>query len=510
MKSFQMLKYSIIVVIAIIILLNILSGWFFLRLDTTQDQRYTLSQATKNILKELEEPVTIKAYFTQKLPPQLYQGRQEFSDLLMEYASRSGGMILYEFIDPSDNSELEAEAQSNGIPPLQVQVRNKDKFEAMVCYMGALIQMGESEPEVIPQITAGMAIEYYLTSAIKKVSIVNKPRIAFLQGHGEPGLSALLQAKNQLDVLYESDYISLSDTSDVLEPYNTLAIIAPTDSFPDSHLQQLDNFLAKGKNIFIALNRVEADLQNGYGMDLNTGLESWLAEKGIVIENSFLVDSNCGRVGVVQNMGGFTIQQQIPFPYLPIIKNFNKEHPITKGIQEAIFSFVSPINIAGDSSLHVVPLAFSSNKSGTEISPVYFNVGKNWGDSDFPQQNLIVAASIEGNLAGTGNVASKMVVFADGDFAVNRDYQNPQSINPDNVSLLTNSIDWLTDVTGLIDLRTKEITSRPIKDLEDSTKSLLKWLNFLLPILLILGVGLYRWQTQSMLRIKRMQENYVK
>lgn len=505
-----MLKYSIIISIAIIILLNILSGRFFLRLDTTQDQRYTLSHASRTILRELEEPVTIKAYFTKKLPPQLYQGRQEFNDLLMEYASRSGGMVLYEFIDPSENEELEQEAQSNGIPPIQVQVRNKDKFEAMVCYMGAIIQMGESEPEVIPQITSGMAMEYYLTSAIKKVSIVNKPGIAFLQGHGEPGLSALLQAKNQLDVLYKSDFIFLSDTADALAPYNTLAIIAPTDSFPESHLQQLDNFLDKGKNIFIALNRVEADLQNGFGMEVNTGLESWLSDKGIMIENSFLVDANCGRVGVVQNMGGFTIQQQIPFPYLPIIKNFNKEHPISKGIQEAIFSFVSPITVRADSGVTVIPLAYSSGKSGTEISPVYFDVGKNWSDSDFPKQSLIVAVSLEGNLSGKGNSNSKMVVFSDGDFAINRDYQSSQSINPDNVSLLINSIDWLTDVTGLIDLRTKEITSRPIKDLEDSTKTLLKWLNFLLPILLIIGFGLYRWQKQSVLKIKRMQDNYVR
>lgn len=510
MKNYQMLKYSIIIVIAIIVFLNILSGWFFIRLDTTQDKRYTLSQATKNILKDLEEPVTIKAYFTRKLPPQLYQGRQEFSDLLMEYASRSGGMVLYEFLDPSEDEELASEAQSNGIPPLQVQVRNKDKFEAMVCYLGAVIQMGDSEPEVIPQITSGMEVEYYLTAAIKKVSIKDKPRIAFLQGHGEPGLSAVLQAKNQLDVLYQTDFIYLSDTTDALAPYKTLVIIAPTDSFPESHLNQLDNFLAKGNNMLIALNRVDADLQNGYGMEVNTGLETWLSGKGITIENSFLVDANCGRVGVVQNMGGFTIQQQIPFPYLPIIKNFNKKHPITKGIQEAIFSFASPIIVPEDSALHFEPLALTSNKSGKEVSPVYFNVGKNWGDNEFPLNSLVVAATVEGNFSGKENPVSKMAIFGDGDFAVNRDYQNQQSINPDNISLLTNSIDWLTDVTGLIDLRTKEITSRPIKDLEDSTKAFLKWLNFLLPIFLILGIGLYRWQKQSILRIKRMQENYVK
>ena len=206
-------------------------------------------------------------------------------------------------------------------------------------------------------------------------------------------------------------------------------------------------------------------------------------------------------------MGGFSVQQQIPFPYLPIIKNFNKDHPITKGIQEAIFSFASPMKFDEDTTMQISPLAYSSNKSGTYNSPVYFDVSKNWGDEDFPLQSQIIAAAIEGNFNGENK--SKLVVFADGDFAINRDQQNTQSLNPDNVSLLTNSIDWLTDVTGLIDLRTREITSRPIKDLEDGTKTFLKWLNFLLPIMLILGYGFYRWHTQNIMRIKRMQENYI-
>jgi len=508
MKNFQVIKYSVLLLTGIIILLNVLSGRFFVRLDVTQDDRYTLSDATKDVLQGLQEPVTIKAYFTKELPPQLMRAKQEFSDLLVEYARRSNGMIMYEFIDPSENEQLEAEAQQAGIPPLQAQVRNNDKFEAMVVYLGAIIQMGESAPETIPQILENMPLEYYLTSAIKKVSITDKPSIAFLQGHGEPGPQAFQQARQQLDVLYQTDFITLTDTTNVLEDYNTLAIIAPTDSFPASHLQQIDNFLASGNNLMVALNRVDADLQNGMGIGLTTGLEGWLAEKGIIVENSFLTDANCGRVSVMQNMGGFRVQQQIPFPYIPIIKNFNADHPISKGIEEAIFSFLSPISVTADSSVTVTTLAYSSDNSGSASVPTYFNPQRNWTDSDFPRKNLAIAAAIEGNLAGS--IPSRMVVFGDGDFAVNTGGQENQQMNPDNVSLLTNSIDWLADETGLIELRTKEITSRPIKDLEDGKRSFLKWLNFLLPILLIIVIGIYRWQRQNLRRIKRMQVNYVK
>lgn len=507
MKNIKIVKYSVLLLSGIIILLNVLSDRFYFRLDATEDDRFTLSQATKDILNELEEPVTIKAYFTEELPPQLVQVKKEFADLLVEYSRRSDGMVMYEFINPAEDEQTEAEAQQAGIPPLQVQVRNNDKFEAMVVYLGAVIQMGEANPEVIPQIVQNMPLEYYLTSAIKKVSIIDKPAIAFLQGHGEPGPQAYQQASQQLNVLYQTNFVSLNDTMDALAGYNTLAIVAPADSFPDSHLRQIENFVTKGNNLFVAINRVDADLQNGMGNSLSTGLESWLAEKGIHVENAFLTDANCGRVSVMQNMGGFRVQQQIPFPYLPIIQNFNTEHPVSKGIEEAIFSFVSPLNIMTDTTVRVTILASSSENSGSANTPVFFNPQRNWNDSDFPRSNLTIAAALEGNIAGT--IPSRMVVFGDGDFAVSSGGQGGQ-INQDNVSLLTNSIDWLTDETGLIELRTKETTSRPIEEMEDGKKAFLKWLNFLLPIVLIMIVGIIRWQRQNMRKIKRMQVNYVK
>jgi len=76
------------------------------------------------------------------------------------------------------------------------------------------------------------------------------------------------------------------------------------------------------------------------------------------------------------------------------------------------------------------------------------------------------------------------------------------------VNLVSNAIDWLSDDTGLISLRTKGVTSRPIDELQDSTKTILKYTNFLLPILLVIGYGVFRSQQNKMKRFKRMSENY--
>ena len=102
-----------------------------------------------------------------------------------------------------------------------------------------------------------------------------------------------------------------------------------------------------------------------------------------------------------------------------------------------------------------------------------------------------------------------MVVIGDGDFMQNGDPRQPHQQSPDNISLFVNAIDYLSDDTGLVDLRTKGITSRPLEQLDDSTRAFVKWLNVLLPILIVVLIGIIRMQQQRNLRIKRMEEGYV-
>jgi ABC-type uncharacterized transport system involved in gliding motility auxiliary subunit len=132
-----------------------------------------------------------------------------------------------------------------------------------------------------------------------------------------------------------------------------------------------------------------------------------------------------------------------------------------------------------------------------------FDINKQWTEKDFPERGIVMGGIVEEKRSG-----GKLVVFGDGDFMINGPREQARSLQQDNVSLAVNAIDWLSDDTGLIDLRTKGVTSRPLRQLEDSTKMLLKYLNFLLPILLVVGYGLVRMQRNRMTRLKRMSENY--
>ncbi|MBI2968103.1 MAG: GldG family protein [Bacteroidetes bacterium] len=504
MKTRNAYTTAIILVLGILVLLNFVSDEFFVRLDLTEDNRYTLSKATHDILKNLEEPVTVKAYFSEELPPDIARARREFKELLVEYSNLSGGNVVYEFISPNEDETKENEAMQEGIQPVVISVREKDEMKQQKAYLGAVIKKGDKK-EVIPFVQPGGAVEYALSTSIKKISVSEKPSIGFLQGHGEPSTGMLFQANAALEVLYEVEEIQLNDTVPIPEKYKTIAIIAPKDSFPYTHLQRLDEFLARGGNLLIAINRVTADFQNLYGSAVNTGLESWLPGKGITVEESFIIDTRCGAVTVQQQQGFFRFATNVNFPFLPVIQKF-ADHPVTKGLEQVVLQFASPLAFSGDSSLKFSPLAFTSDKSGSQRAPLYMEIQKRWVETDFPVKNLPVAAVVQGRMGG--DKQARLIVISDGDFAINGEQGKGQNLQPDNVSLLVNSIDWLSDDTGLIDLRTKGISARPLEQIEDGTKTLLKYTNFLSPIILIIVYGIFRMQIKRNQMVRRMQEKY--
>ena len=329
-----------------------------------------LSNATINILKNLEKPVTITAYFSKDLPPNIGNISGNLKDMLIEYGNRSNGMVVYKFVNPAGNDEMEREAVQNGIQPVMINVREKDQVKQQKAYMGVLVSMGD-EKETIPFLQPGSAMEYALSTAIKKLSVVNKPSIALIQGHGEPYISDIKQVYTELGILYDVQTLILTDTTVIPDKYKTIAIIRPKDTIPDVQLSILDNFLARGGNIFLAVNRVEGNFTNATGNPVSTGLEDWLLKKGINISPNFIIDADCGYVTLQQQQGNFTMSSQVQFPYLPVIHKF-ADNPVTKGLESVTLQFASPVTFTGDSTIKFTPLAFTSGKSGSSENPSIF------------------------------------------------------------------------------------------------------------------------------------------
>ncbi len=495
---------QLFIIIGIVVVVNLISNQAYFRLDFTDDQRYTLSDATENILNDLDNVITVKAYFSEDLPPQLLNNRREFWDQLVEYENESDGNLVFEFINPNESDEIEREAQQSGVRPIMVNVTERDQVQQIRAYMGAVLQM-EDRTEVIPLIRPNASMEYDLTTAVKKLAILDKPKLAFLQGNGEPGIQSISQLKEQLSVLYDLEALSLDDTTVIPSYYKTAIWINPKDTIPQKHFSMLDNYLDQGGNVFLAYSPLSGDLSSQYlRKDNEIGITKWIKRKGVDYGNQYVVDANCASVSVRQKQGFFTINTSVNFPYFPQITNF-EEHPITGGLESVLLPFVTNVNVnTSDSSSKVIPLLYSSENTGLISPPTYIDINKQWDQSDFDAESQTLSLAID----GVGGSIGKLVVVANGDFIVNGQGNNQQQLTPDNVNFASNAIDWLSDDTGLIELRTKGITSRPLAKVEDSTKNLIKYGNVFIPIFIILGYAFFRKQMNMKKRQNWLQGKY--
>ena len=177
----------VLIILAIIVVINLISANHFYRLDLTAEKQFSISDATKNTLQDIKDPLFIKAYFSEKLPPDLAAVSQYVKDVLTEYHSYSNN-IQIEFIDPAKDPQLESQVRALGIPALEMQILDKDAFKIQKGYLGLALSY-QDKSETIPIIQDPSNLEYDLTSTIKKLLAEKLKNVAFTAGHGEHGLN---------------------------------------------------------------------------------------------------------------------------------------------------------------------------------------------------------------------------------------------------------------------------------------------------------------------------------
>ncbi|MHA1568198.1 MAG: DUF7088 domain-containing protein, partial [Alphaproteobacteria bacterium] len=183
--------------------LNALSYQVYGRVDLTEDNMYTLSDASKSLVSELDDHLTIKAYFSKNMPAPFNNHERFLRDVLEEYRNYARGQVSFEFVDPDTpgadgqpDSNLLAEVKAAQIPKIEVQKLEKDQIQMVKVFMGVALYYQDGV-ETLPVLQRTDDLEYELSSRIAKLTREKTPRIAFLGGHGEfttqQGLSKVSQ-----------------------------------------------------------------------------------------------------------------------------------------------------------------------------------------------------------------------------------------------------------------------------------------------------------------------------
>jgi gliding-associated putative ABC transporter substrate-binding component GldG len=505
---------KIAIIIGIIVLVNILSVYFFTRFDLTKDRLYTLSDASKNLVKNLDDKLTIKAFFSEDLPAPYNNNRRFLKDQLDDYRAYSKGNLQYEFVSV-DEEKTGPEAQKYGIPPVQVQVVKEDKMEVKKAYMG-LVFLYEDKQETIPVIQSLDNLEYEISSIIKRLTSSNMQRIGLASGHGEPSPQEIKNIFQLLSKQYQVIPVELKGSNPIPADINALLVISPDKKFSEPEKFQIDQYIMKGGKAAFMLNKFKADLKQQFAQPLDLGMDDMLLNYGVKVNNDIVIDAICASVTVMQQAGGLTFQNQIPYPAIPVANEFNENVSMVKGLKNVVFFFISSLDTAQGAKGGSKSTVFikSSRKSGRLNDFMYIDPTIKYPEKNYNESGIPLAVTIEGSLksfyAGkpvpqdTSNPVSntaqimekspstRIVVMGDGDF-MKDEYLGSK----DNLLLLQNIVDYLVDDIGLISIRTRQTTPLMLEQTSEGTKKALKYGSVLIPPALVIIYGLFRWRMRN-------------
>lgn len=532
----------------ILVVLNVLGTLFFHRFDLTKDQRYTLSPTSLGIVKQVQNPLSIKIYMAGDLPADFKRLQQETKQLLEEFQAYNKN-IVFEFVDPLENEEESDELTKSlfqkGLTPVNITVDDKGKqSQAMVfpwavaVYNGKEVNipllkniMGASTTQKV--IGSIQHLEYSIADAINKVTKSKQKKVAILRGNGELKEIHIAKMLMQIKESYLIGPFTLDSvgkdpngTLNALKKYDLAIITKPTEKFTDAEKEVLDQYIMNGGKTLWLIDQVAADMDSlyndagatlAYPRDLN--LNDMFFKYGFRINPDLIKDEQGTPIKLATGeQGSATQYQEFVWKFAPQVFP-TSQHPIVKNLGGIKFDFASPIDTLKNGIKKTVLLQ-SSQYSKTIGSPAEISlnmVTEKTTPQDYPNKgNLPLAVLLEGsfhsafenrvlpfkdNSFTAKGKPNKMIVVADGDIARNQLDKNRMPVELgydqrtgnlyDNKDFIMNCINYLLDDTGLINIRSKDV-ELPLLDKEKvyESYSITQFITIGVPILILLVFGL--------------------
>ncbi len=545
---------QLVITLVLVLLLGLLSGVKFFRIDLTSEKRYTLSKSSKQLLRSLDEPVFARIYLDGDLPAEFVNFRKSILELMDEFRAYGGDKIQYEFVNLYDEADeairnrMIGELYQKGLNVTNIQFNDgeggsstKHVFPgAMISYKGFeipvnLLKNNPSLPHEQNLNNSIQTLEYEFMRAIHSLTLEEVPSIAFIEGHGELDSLQTHSLMDELKNFFQVDRGKINGNVEALKNYQALIIAKPMRPFSEADKFAIDQYIMHGGKVLFFLDPVNpfADsLSAGTTVALanQVGLEDLLFKYGIRINYNLVADLQCNLVPVNTAPAGeqanFTM---VPWVYHPLLAG-PTTHPVTRGLNYVKSEFASSIDTIDDGNRKAskTVLLATSPASRTRDVPIYISMEEVTRQPDpalYTSSHLPVGVLLEGEFesfyknypvpdgvyptnyqALDRSEAGSIFVLADGDIPANEvqfeqgafraqrlgyDRYTRQTFG--NMEFVMNVVNYMTDDTGIMELRSREFKLRLLNsDLINQKSQVLKWklINTLLPLLLVLLSGL--------------------
>ncbi len=522
-----------------VIFINLIAINYFFRIDLTEEKRFSINPATKNLLENVNEVVYIEVYLAGEFPAGFKRLQSAIEETLDEFRIYNDN-IQYEFIDPNDfdddksKNDFHKQLAEKGIQPTNLFAEEDGQKIQKIMFPGAIVRY--KNKEIAVQLLSGNrgasadeqlnnsveATEYNLADAIRKLNLSEKKKIAFTQGNGELSGMDIQDIVFELGQYYEVRGVDLKEVVN-LDDFDMVIVAKPTERFSDTSLFKLDQYIVKGGNAMFLVDAMHVELDSigekgSFSLPYDLNLRDLFFKLGVRLNPDLIKDYYCGFLPMVTGYTGNQPQMQLmPWRYYPMVNKFG-DHPISKNMGGMICKFTGSIDTVRAEGIRKSPLIFTSEYTRIVSSPARLSfkdaqleVDPNTFVNGPQALGYLLEGSFQSMFKGRLPEATqkafdykekdkpgKVIVFSDGDLIRNEisertgkahvlGYDKFLKRNFANKDLILNAIDYQMDDSGLIQARNKQVTLRPMDKVKiKESKALYQMVNVVVPILFII------------------------
>jgi len=472
-------RYWWLLLLLILFGINYLASVFHARIDLTKEKRYTLNQATRNLLKNMEDDVQIDVFLKGNFPSKFRKLTNAVSEFLQLMKESNSSKLNYTFISPDDEipgvqgKKYADTLAAMGAYPINLKAQVKTGESSSLAYPYAVITYkgkqqlvtlfsvppisgsGTEIPEKIIN-SAEALLEFQFASALDKLNQSKKPGIAYSIGNGEPMDERTYDLVNSVEQDYEFRTLDINRQPRIPSGVDVLLIVKPSKQFTENEKLKIDQFVMNGGKLLCFIDNLIAEQDSlafkpeTIAFDRNLNMTDLLFRYGIRINTDLVMDLRCDLIPII--VGGNIDNPQMQFlkwNYYPIL---SPQGEMNKNIGYVVSHFANSIDTIQVNGVKKQPLLVSSPNSRTISTPALISLNENKNlpeDEKFRQNAIPVAMLLEGKftslyknrisgsqvdtLSSIGmnykenSSETKIIIVADGDIVLNDFVPDPNN-----------------------------------------------------------------------------------
>ena len=316
-------KIIIGVVFVVVVLVLVVTKTLFFRVDLTAEGRYSLSDASKALVAEMQEPLTVKLYLDGELDANMLRLRRSTEDMVRELNMYASEQLLVELYNPNNATTDEeryaeyARLEERGLRGMSVTVRERGgKMSEQVIFPWAevcssrdtmaicLMQPSAQKSGEVAVNSAIADLEYLFVDAIRVLNRREVRKVAFIEGHGELAEEYTYDASDALSRYFQVDRGVIGTDASILDGYDAIIVAKPMTAYSESDKFIIDQYIMRGGRVLWLLDGAQMSnemLSEGgatplIGLDLN--LNDMLFRYGVRLTPTIVEDMQCAYMPI--------------------------------------------------------------------------------------------------------------------------------------------------------------------------------------------------------------------